>query len=732
MPKTNYLIGKAERLAYRVPAPRRKITKKAIYTWADIQARLSPQIQAVANGQALLDKAVCPSDFAVSRVTMHPSYIAKSFYPERLFRDMNVIAVGSQSTPVCPDRWTRMGAPEVMPAPRYLVAGKRQSITEFANRFASISEASTVGKDLFRIWSFDMACGDEKIRTDPPAFEACYEVGLNLLPNLNSDFIKAAFIAYAQSLGFETREDIAIDADNLWFLPVEGDASQLVRLGEFSFVRVIRPISKMRAISGAQRASNSSALVQLPDAEPFNADVRVGVLDGGLPAIHVASRWVRSVIHSDPDADHATGGANHGLGVSSALLFGSLSPGQLAMQPFAFVDHIRVLDSMSENDDPYDLYRILANIEDVLVSRQYQFLNLSLGPDLPIDDNEIHPWTAVLDSHLSDGETLLTVAIGNNGERDVEMALNRIQVPADSVNALAVGAASHVGEGWARAPYSAVGPGRSPGVTKPDILAFGGSSQQSFHVLDADNPGCLEPVQGTSFAAPVALRSAIGIRAVLGDSVTTIAIKALLIHTSETNEQHKYDVGWGKVPEDLSKIIESADGEARIVYQGELTPGKHLRLPVPLPEGGLEGMVEIKATCCFACPLDSTDSSMYTRAGLTIQWLPKKDDKSETFFGQTKFAAEHDLRSDAGKWETVLHAGLRKYGSSLNSPAFTIHCMAREGGAPVSDGAAEQIKYAFVVTVKANKHPNLFTEIMNLYSEILTEIEPQVSIPVRT
>ena len=52
-----------------------------------------------------------PSDFAVSRVTMHPSYIAKSFYPERLFRDMQVIAVGSQSTPVCPDRWTRMRGP---------------------------------------------------------------------------------------------------------------------------------------------------------------------------------------------------------------------------------------------------------------------------------------------------------------------------------------------------------------------------------------------------------------------------------------------------------------------------------------------------------------------------------------------------------------------------------------------------------------------------------------------
>ena len=60
---------------------------------------------------------------------------------------------------------------------------------------------------------------------------------------------------------------------------------------------------------------------------------------------------------------------------------------------------------------------------------------------LPGPLTAVHAWTAVLDSMLSDGETLMTVAVGNNGERDVESALDRIQVPGYSVYALLIGAA---------------------------------------------------------------------------------------------------------------------------------------------------------------------------------------------------------------------------------------------------------------------------------------------------
>ena len=62
------------------------------------------------------------------------------------------------------------------------------------------------------------------------------------------------------------------------------------------------------------------------------------------------------------------------------------------------------------------------------------------------------------------------------------------------MNALAVGAADDTGTGWARAPYSAIGPGRSPGVVKPDLMAFGGNpAAKYFHVLAPTAKPALTP-----------------------------------------------------------------------------------------------------------------------------------------------------------------------------------------------------------------------------------------------
>jgi subtilisin family serine protease len=93
-------------------------------------------------------------------------------------------------------------------------------------------------------------------------------------------------------------------------------------------------------------------------------------------------------------------------------------------------------------------------------------VSLSLGPSLPVDDRtEPHAWTARLDEIAEQRGVLFVTAVGNNGEDDAASGLNRVQVPSDMVNALAVGACDRPASeaGWARAPYSAVGPGR-PGA----------------------------------------------------------------------------------------------------------------------------------------------------------------------------------------------------------------------------------------------------------------------------
>jgi hypothetical protein len=75
-----------------------------------------------------------------------------------------------------------------------------------------------------------------------------------------------------------------------------------------------------------------------------------------------------------------------------------------------------VLDVDTMNDDQRELYTVLERVQDVLESRpKYDFVNLSLGPDWPIEDNDVHAWTAVLDRLFSDGLTLPVIAVGNSG-----------------------------------------------------------------------------------------------------------------------------------------------------------------------------------------------------------------------------------------------------------------------------------------------------------------------------
>ena len=572
----------------------------------------------------------------------------------------------------------------------------------------------------------------------PEDEEAYFEVGLHLLSELPRPDIMVAFLEYAKRLGLETFDAMSFRAGNLWFLPIRGSLRSMRTLGQFTFLRVVRPMPGIRGLPPPARSSGGLVKVELPRVPPLAMDIRAAILDGGLPDEHLVKPWLGSYIKLDDKAGDVESYNGHGLGVTSAFLFGPLIPGAAVSQPYCPVTHLRVLDKKTDEDDPLQLYRTLGLIEQVLLSREYQFLNLSLGPDLPIEDNDVHAWTSVIDDLLSDGDTLLTVAAGNNGERDVLLGLNRIQVPADCVNALAVGATdSDSTDTWRRAPYSAIGPGRSPGVIKPDLVAFGGSPREYFHVLAPGNESLLIPSLGTSFASPYALRTAAGIRACLGDHIGMNAIKALLIHTAQPGSEDRKDIGWGRIQNDVGAVISCPDGEARIVYQGELKPGKVLRAPLPMPEDSIEGFVEVHATFCYTCSTDPQDSGLYTKAGLEVTFRPNagkkaegaKEAKTRSFFSRKEYATEAELRSDAGKWETVLHGSDRFQSATLFNPVFDIHYNAREAGRQVS--GADKIRYALIVSIVAPKMVDISSRILNRYPALVS-IQPRVVVPVHT
>ena len=736
MTQTNFLIGRGELLTHDIKGPSRYPNKKEVYTLAEALERLTPQLVATAAELDQLPPEACPSDMGVARLLMNPSYIARSYFPAPMLTQVGLQSIGSRTVKVTPHKWGKKGPPRSCTTTELFVAGKRSVFRRLSSWAKQLDAATDEAVDFTRIERFTAFSAAEKIVPYVSVRDSYFEVGLQLR-NDERSAIQAGFVRYATQLEVVVYADLSFVAGNLLFVPVRGSKEGMERLAAFTFVRIIRPVPKLRSLRPVTRGSGIAIPCSLPSEGPLSAEPKVAILDGGMPAEPQLAPWVRSYRRLDEQAADDPEGPAHGLGVTSSFLFGPLTPNGTAERPFSFVDHLRVLDADTNTEDPLELYRTLGFVEEVLLSRQYQFINLSLGPDLPIEDTDVHAWTSVIDDLLSDGETLMTVAVGNNGEMDHASGNARVQVPSDCVNALAVGAANDTAAGWARAPYSAIGPGRSPGVVKPDLMAFGGAAAKYFHTLTPAAKPNLAPQLGTSFAAPYLLRNAVGIRAILGAELGPLAIKALLVHSADPSMHDKLHVGWGKVPEDLMDIIACPPGVARIVYQGELKPGKYLRASLPMPAGGLTGRIQLAATFCYASPTDPQDAAAYTRAGLEVAFRPNADNKDEEqqhadtkgFFDLKKYSTEAERRSDLGKWETVLHGSKNMNGPTLNQPVFDIHYNAREGGASTS--GAEKIRYALIITVKAPKHTDLFNDILRTYAKTLVPIQPQVTLPLR-
>jgi len=87
--------------------------------------------------------------------------------------------------------------------------------------------------------------------------------------------------------------------------------------------------------------------------------------------------------------------------------------------------------------------------------------------------------------------------------------------------------------------------------------------------------------------------------------------KALLLHLADDAGLPRRELGWGRLPADVSPLITCAESTARVVYQGELKPGKYMRAAVPLPPG-ITGTVTLSATLCYASSVDPEDAGAYT------------------------------------------------------------------------------------------------------------------------
>lgn len=730
----NYLIGRGELLTEPVGPPKVKPNKAHPYQVEEARERLAPQLETAVEALAV-ESVVAPDGVHVMRFALHPAYIAKSFYPAQLFRQTGLEAVGSRDRPIRPAKHTAKDWEDRdYTTSEIYVAGTRDSFQQLSTLLsgrAEIPAALEEIREIEEITTFGAADKVKQGRSDRDA----YELVLHLPSDRLAPHNRTGFLRLAGDLGIHIEQELALEVRGLWFLPATGPADQIQRLAQYSTVRVVRAMPEL-SLSPIVRGHQLSTKAVLPRREVVDATARVAILDGGLPPDHALEPWIDSYIEMNEGVANSPEYEAHGLAVASAFLFGPMHGNIQPPLPPANVSVIRVLDADSNKQDPYELYRTLGHVEEVLLSRNYDFINLSLGPELPVEDEEVHAWTSLIDDLLSDGETLLTVAVGNNGEKDEASGNARIQVPSDAVNAVAIGSASSHTPSWGRAPYSAIGPGRSPGRVKPDLLTFGGDTDEPFHYISAGDEPTLLPGAGTSLAAPLALRQAVTARALLGPQLSPLAIRALLLNAADDAGYSRREVGWGRIPTDVEDIVAAGDGVARIVYQGELRPGKYLRAQLPVPLKGFIGNVNVRATFCFATPVDTQSPDVYTRAGLEVVFRPDlkkfakgaKTPKSRTFFSPSAYADESALRNDEGKWETVLNGHTTVRGTTLGEPVFDIHYNARDHGDQSRETAP--LKYALVITMEAPRMVALHNEILAAYPGLLVAIQPDIQLDI--
>lgn len=735
---TNFLLGYGERLVENITIQRGGEGPKLPYSFAEARKRLAPQVRVAARVLDDLPAAACPRDEGVALLTLHPQFLAKSYHPGSLLHELDLEVIGSRPQRVKPEKWTRKKPTADAPSTELYVAGPRAAFRSWASGIEDWTPPHEAAReDLPKIEAIRAPRPEEKIqRLHSKAKSLFFEIGLHLSSE-GGAYVLDAFARYADELGVELLQAKRLVSGTLCFLPARGEREAADELAKFTFLRVLREMPKLRHLESVLRvAVPSSFRASLPDADPVDPALRVAVLDGGTPKGSGLERWVTP--YDAPRLGAAAPEAEeHGAWVNSAALFGPLTSGEAA-RPFAGIDHFRVLDKDSGKDA--ELYDVMHRVRDIARSNNHVFLNLSIGPDIPVDDEEVHAWTCMLDELLADGTRLVAVAAGNGGENDATVGNNRVLVPADGVNALSIGAADSRSTTWSRAPYSSIGPGRSPGVVKPDALFFGGSENEPFHVFRPGRLARIEGTMGTSFAAPSVIRLAAGVKAHFGDGLSPLAIRALLVHSAEDHRDARRDHGWGRLPEELDPYVVCPEGCARVVFQGEIAPGEWLRAPIPVPAEALTGYVTVRATFCYATKIDPSHPATYTQSGLVVAFRPndtvfdpKAEDpqhaKSEPFFQLKQYGTEHELRRDAHKWETVLHRERRLSGGRLHNPCFDINYQARAEGQKFSP--PDKLRYALIITITAPRVADLYNRIMRRYQNQLRPLEPVIQIPIR-
>lgn len=728
------------------------------------QARelLEPQLVRLRSDVAGLDPRM-RGEHVVFEATMLPNYLANTHFPEVLLRETGLVPVGAR-----PARGTRRTSKQVLedqPAKTLLLAGDDRAVERFTTLLSAdgLGRTDSAAQDEFRrFFEISLRSPDETVHAPATmdqeeriTWEAVLHPGVvNGAPGADARVIEQ-WMEVVAGEGGEVDVEYLRQHRGLTFVPVESTLGQARSLARFNPLRAMRPMPEMRPIVGQLLRSAVPRVrpVAPPSEATVEADVRVAVFDGGFDPSCQHLRFASNTDLTDEPVD--TDSAEHGTAVVSTVMYGHPAEGQQLQAPHAHVDHFRVLPVPVSGSRA--LYWLLDSIIDNVNSGDFDLVNLSLGPDECVQDDDPHRWTIALDEVAHERDVLFVVAAGNNGDLDALEGLDRIQPPSDMVNGIGVGACDVLhGADWGRASYSAKGPGRSGARVQPLGVCFGGSRREPF--LGMLNNGELRETMGTSFAAPLATHGIARLGHRIGSIRNAHTLRALAVHHADRPNDTDLidDVGFGRLQHDYDDVLNPPANVATVIYQDRIKRFDDIWMPLPVPTGFMKGDVELRWTISFLAPIDAANLADYTGAAIEVQFRPHTHKRTLRKDGQTReidyvanrsqftslvndgweFSDQPSTNShppyrhesvqrEEGKWETTFSYRKRMRATSLHQPALTINYLARQDGMLAK--AAIPLDYCLVATVVARKDLDLQDAVRSQF-KLLTPLTARIDL----
>ena len=221
---TNYLLGKAERLMKSIPHKGNTGPKWIPYGFAKGKTRVVDKLVAFVEELNKIPSEDCPRGEAVSAVTLHPSYLAKTYFPTALLAANGLRSIGSRQRQMIPDAPSPRAAGKKEIGLELFVAGKRESFRQLRSWTERITENARGADDIAKIEDIRVPDAMLKIRVAPYNTKPrIWEAVLHASASPSDEPIVSSFAKLVRKYGGRADVKRRTYVGGLCFMPVFGD-----------------------------------------------------------------------------------------------------------------------------------------------------------------------------------------------------------------------------------------------------------------------------------------------------------------------------------------------------------------------------------------------------------------------------------------------------------------------------------------------------------------------------